>query len=257
MKNSLHLLAVAALVAGMACARTPLVSAADADQAKPSETSGKGKTGVASLIGWPLRLNGSQGELRFAKGENGAALRIDKLTLAGEVISDPQQKCQITIVADTPIAATPVSAAAGELSYLADIPACPLNFTALDGAAYAPPQQSACVFKAADCQASPSGLWGPDAETLASKAKQIAHDRAAAEKAIEASVRKMEKADKSATQRLVTQRADFAATLENTCRDYAGEAQHDFCHARLTQWRAHELRELAAKAKKTEDDSNE
>ena len=258
MKNSLHLLAVAVLVAGVALAQTPLVRAADAVQAKPSETSGKDKTGVASLIGWPLRLNGSQGELRFAaKGEKGKALRIDKLTLAGEVISDPQQKCQITIVADTPIEAAPVGPAAGELRYLADIPACPLNFTALDGAAYAPPQQTACVFKAADCQASPSGLWGPDAETLAPKAKQIAHDRARAEKAIEALVRKMEKADKSATERLEAQRADFAATLENTCRDYAGEAQHDFCHARLTQWRAHELRALAAKAKKTEDNSSD
>jgi hypothetical protein len=257
MKNRLHLLAVAVLVAGAARAQTPLVSAADADQAKPSETSGKGESGIASLIGWPLRLNGSQGELRFAKGEKGAALRIDKLTLAGEVISDPQQKCQITIVADTPIEAAPVSPAAGELRYLADIPACPLNFTALDGAAYVPPQQAACVFKAADCQASPSGLWGPDAETLAPKAKQIAHDRARAEKAIEALARKMEKADNSATERLEAQRADFAATLENTCRDYTGEAQHDFCHARLTQWRAHELRALAAKAKKTEDDSSD
>ena len=86
--------------------------------------------------------------------------------LAGEVISDPQQKCQITIVADTPIEATPVTPAADELRYFANIPACPLNFTVLDGAAYAPPQSRACVFKAADCQASPSGLWGPDAQTL-------------------------------------------------------------------------------------------
>ena len=143
------------------------------------------------------------------------------------------------------------------MRYFANIPACPLNFTVLDGAAYVPPQETACVFKAADCQASPSGLWGPDAQTLESKVRQIAHDRVRAEKAIEATVRKMEKADKSATERLEAQRADFAATLENTCRDYTGEAQHDFCHARLTEWRAHELRGLAAKAKKTEDDSSD
>ena len=109
MKNSLRLLVVAVLVAGGGEVHTPLVRAGGALPAKPSETSGKDNAGIASLIGGPLRLNGSLGVLHFAKGEKGHPLRIDKLTLAGEVISDPQQKCQITIVADTPIEATPVT----------------------------------------------------------------------------------------------------------------------------------------------------
>ena len=53
MKNRLHLLAVAVLVAGAAWTQTPLARAADVDEVKPSETSGKGRTGVASLGGGP------------------------------------------------------------------------------------------------------------------------------------------------------------------------------------------------------------
>jgi hypothetical protein len=184
-------------------------------------------------------------------------LRIVKLILSGEVISDPAQKCEINIVADSPIEAKAEDSPEGSPRYAADIPACPLSFDVLRSAILAPPQTSACVFQAADCQASPSGLWGPDAATLTPEAKTIARERARAEKSIDASVKTLEKADKSATETLEKESADFAATRDEACRDYAGEADHDFCHARLTERRAAELRKRSAKANKASEDSNE
>jgi len=53
----------------------------------------------------------------------------------------------------------------------------------VEGGALVPAQNSACVFKAADCRASPGGLWGPDAASLAAEGKAIAQARTHADDA--------------------------------------------------------------------------
>ena len=58
---------------------------------------------LASAVGRPLKLNGRDGELTLWGRDR--ALKIAKLTLAGEVISDPTQKCRIDIVGELPIEA--------------------------------------------------------------------------------------------------------------------------------------------------------
>ena len=58
------------------------------------------------------------------------------------------------------------------------------RFDVLDGAVLAPSQITACVFKAADCQTGPGGLWGPEGASLVGDAAKIAKERAEAEKAM-------------------------------------------------------------------------
>jgi hypothetical protein len=252
MTSRFALLAAAILLAGAAHAQVQLPSADNGDapsaaEAKPAAESKPAKkaekkesrpSGAASIIGKTLKLNGVSGVLILSKGAADAkdkSLKIDKLTLSGEVISNPQQKCEITIAADAALAAANEGSPDGLPRYAAEIPACPLSFD---------------VVQAADCQASPSGVWGPDAASLADQAKAIAKDRARAEASIADSLKALGKRSKGASAELDKEQSDFNAAREETCRDYDGETAHGFCDARLTAARAALLRKQAAKAKK-------
>jgi len=190
----------------------------------------------SSILGQPLLQNGADGQLVFSSHDKD--LQIDKFSLPGEVISDPKQKCRIEIVSQTPIEAKGQGAPEGLERYSADIPACPLVFDVLDGAILVPPQTTACVFQAADCQASPSGLWGPEGAGLEKDAKVIAKARSRADSAITRSLRLIEKRDRAASAALRREQTDFASQREDLCRDYAAEARHGFCAARVTEARA-------------------
>jgi hypothetical protein len=195
--------------------------------------------GPEAIAGRDLLLNGAEGELRVSRGEKDKSLKVDKFTLMGEVVSDPAQKCRIDIVADAPIEARNLGAPDGLVRYSVDIPACPLTFDVLDGAVLAPAQATACVFQAADCQANPGGLWGPDGASLEKDAKAIARERARADASISDSLRRLQAHDKGASAAtFAREQNDFAAQRAEICRAYAGEAQHGFCAARLTQARA-------------------
>ena len=135
-------------------------AAALSDEKKPSRGA-KHEAGLASVVDRPLLLNGTDGQLQMSYVEKKKGLKIDKFTLLGEVVSNPGQKCQIDIVADAPIEAESQGAPEGLNRYSVDIPACPLTFDLLDGAVLVPPQPTACVFQAADCQAIPAGCGGP------------------------------------------------------------------------------------------------
>ena len=56
---------------------------------------------AAAIVGKPLLLNGSTGDLQLSGADD--ALRIDHLTLLGEVISDPTQQCKIDLGGAGPI----------------------------------------------------------------------------------------------------------------------------------------------------------
>jgi hypothetical protein len=201
--------------------------------------------GPDSVVGKTLRLNGRDGELTLARGDD-KTLKVTKFSLMGEVISHPAQACKIDIVADKPIEAAPKGEPDGLPRYGADIPACPLTFDVVDGAALVPAQANACVFTAADCQASPSGLWGPSAAEL--DARSVQKSRAAADRAIQDSLRDLEKRDKDAAASLSREQSDFAAERDDTCRDYAGETRLGFCAAQLAQTRAALLAQRVAEA---------
>ena len=208
--------------------------------------------GVASLAGRPLMLNGKSGLLQISGDDKTAT--IDKLQLAGESVSDSSQRCVVDIVGENPIQATSVGRPDGLLRFEADVPACPFSFDVLDGAALAPSQITACVFKAADCQTGPGGLWGPDGASLVGDAAKFAKERAEAEKAMAKAVRAVQDraADSPEAADLIRDQNGFAGQRDDICRDYAKESIHGYCALRVTEARTAlletRLHELAAAA---------
>jgi hypothetical protein len=251
MKPHLLFFVAAVLGCGVAHAQLALPGAAETSPtdspAKPAHakkahkpSSGKlsplAAPGAESIVGKPLLQNGLAGQLLFSGGDK--SLQIDKFTLPGEVVSDPKQKCRIDIVSETPIEAKSEGAPDGLARYSADIPACPLTFDVLDGSVLVPAQTTACVFQAADCQASPSGLWGPDGATLEKDAKAIAKTRRSADASISRILRFIQDRDKASSATLTREQTDFASQRDEVCRDYAAEGRHGFCGDRMTEARA-------------------
>ncbi len=197
--------------------------------------------GVEAIAGQKLLYNGADGQLALSVADK--VVHLDAFTLPGEVISDPSQKCRIDIVSQTPIEARSEGRPDGLERYTVDIPACPLTFDVLDGAVLVPTQTTACVFQAADCQASPGGLWGPAGATLEGDAKAISKARDRAEASITTSLKTLEGRSKGEPVAALTrEQNEFPGQRDDICRDYAREALHGFCAARLTQARAALLR---------------
>ena len=221
----------------------PAGGGAKAKTAKTAKTGKAGKpaksaTDAASVDGRPLMLNGTAGVLQVSGA--GDKLNIDKLSLAGESVSDPSQRCVVNIVGETPIVANGAGRPDGLERYEVDVPACPFAFDVANGAVIVPAQITACVFKAADCQTSPGGVWGPDAGSLAADADAIGKRRGDAEKAMSRALRAIEdraKDDPDAAS-LVRDQAAFPGARDEMCRGYARETEHGFCGATVTEARA-------------------
>jgi len=193
--------------------------------------------GIASLAGRPLMLNGKSGLLQISGDDTTAT--IDKLQLAGESVSDPSQRCVVDIVGEKSIEATNVGRPDGLERFEAKVPACPIAFDVLDGAVLVPPQITTCVFKAADCQTIPGGLWGPDGASLVSDAEKIVKERAAAERAMGKILHIIEDraGDSAQAADLVRDQNGFAGQRDELCRDYAKESVHGYCALRVTEAR--------------------
>jgi hypothetical protein len=193
--------------------------------------------GLGSIDGRPLMLNGKAGLLQFSGG--GETLQVDKLSLAGEGVSDPSQRCVVNIVGEKPIAATSEGRPDGLDRYDVDVPACPFAFDVVERSVLVPAQITACVFKAADCQTSPSGLWGPDGATLEGDAPAIGKRRTESEDAMARALRALEeRKDNPDATRLVREQSGFGGERDDICRDYAKEPAHGFCAATVTAARA-------------------
>jgi Lysozyme inhibitor LprI len=194
--------------------------------------------GVETLVGRPLLLNGVAGALQFSGRAD--ALKVDKLTMLGEVISDPSRQCRIDVVAGTAIDTRSLGRPDGLLRFAVDIPACPFELDVLDGAALVPPQLRACVFKEADCQASPSGLWGPAGAALGGEVKAIDQARGRGEAAMNANYRALSERlnDPTKANDLAREQSRFSQERQDICHDYVRESAHNFCATRLTDARA-------------------
>lgn len=194
--------------------------------------------GVEAVVGRPLLLNGANGQIQFSG--NADALKIDHLTMLGEVISDPSRQCRIDVGGGASIGVKNLGRPDGLLHFAADIPACPFEFDVLDGAILVPPQLRACIFQQADCQASPSGLWGPAGAALEPQAKDIERERARAEAALIANYRALTARleDSNKADDLAREQSRFSSDRQDICRAYASESVHNFCATRLTQARA-------------------
>jgi hypothetical protein len=191
--------------------------------------------GIASLAGRSLMLNGKSGLLQISGDDTTAT--VDKLQLAGESVSDPSQRCVVDIVGEKSIEATNVGRPDGLERFEAKVPACPVAFDVLDGAVLVPPQITTCVFKAADCQTIPGGLWGPDGASLVGDAAKILKERAAAEKAMAKLVRALEDRAGPEAADVVRDQNGFAGQRDELCRDYLKESVHGYCALRVTEAR--------------------
>jgi hypothetical protein len=193
--------------------------------------------GVASLAGRPLMLNGKSGQLQISGGDK--SVTIDKLQLVGEGVSDSSQRCVVDIVGETPIEAANAGRPDGLDRYEAKVPACPISFDVLSGAVLVPTQITACVFKAADCQTAPGGLWGPDGASLIGDAAKIVKERTVAEKAMGKILHTIEEraGDNTQAADLMRDQKGFAGQRDELCRDYAKESLHGYCALRVTEAR--------------------
>jgi hypothetical protein len=220
---------------------------ASAKARKPDKNAVDFSVSLAAAVGPPLKLNGRDGELTLWGRER--ALKIAKLTLAGEVISDPTQKCRIDIVGDQPIEAKSLGRPDGLPRYEAEIPVCTFTFDVVEGAVLVPVQNAACLFQAADCRASPGGLWGPDAASLAAEAKAIAHARTRADDATARLLKTLAARLKGKPEADDVERdeADLVNRGQEICRDYDQEKDHGFCASRMAQMRAAWLKSRADK----------
>jgi hypothetical protein len=190
-----------------------------------------------TVIGRELLLNGTNGALQFSGRPD--ALRIDRFTMLGEVISDSTQQCRIDVGGGASIETKILGRPDGLLRFSANIPACPFEFDILDGAVLVPVQLQACVFKDADCQANPSGLWGPDVASLVTDPKPIGRARSGAEAAMAANYRALDARLKDHTKAddLAREQNRFLSDREEICRAYSHENLHYFCTIRLTEAR--------------------
>lgn len=193
---------------------------------------------VSHVSGRPLRLNGSSGQLQFSFRDS--VLRIEKLTLAGKVISDPARSCEISVVSEAPLEASSLGHPDGLARYKADFPACSFSFDVVDGAVLLPLQSSDCVFQAADCEANPGGLWGPEATDLSRNADIYKREVSRAEAqmnlyigGLSAGVKDVKRLDG-----LKKEQADFLSRRSQVCSRYDDESVHGFCSLQITLARA-------------------
>jgi hypothetical protein len=191
-----------------------------------------------TILGRDLLLDGAHGVLRFSSQAD--ALQIQRFAMVGEVISDPARQCRIDVVGESAIGTKNLGHPDGLQRFAAEIPACPFEFDVLDGAVLAARQIQACVFKEADCQANPSGLWGPDGASLNADVKLKKEARASAEAAMDANYRALAARLKEQlrSDALVDEQSRFVADRQDTCRGYLHEDSHGFCAIRLTEARA-------------------
>ncbi len=203
---------------------------------------------IDSVLGKPLKLNGTDGVMLLSK--NGDAIAVDKLVLSGESTADAGAPCTIEVRGDAPMSLKPIGKVGGLQHYAIGFPACPIEFDVLDKAVLVPQQNSACVFQAAACQASPSGLWGPDAASLKGSEKDIATRRKHADDALSAALKGLMKQNKGKDSDAVSADEEtFASSRDEICRGYDGETNFGFCASRLTMARAATLAARLAEAK--------
>jgi hypothetical protein len=198
---------------------------------------------VETVVGKPFSLSGSRGDLMVEK--SGADLRLSRLTLTGDKISQPNQPCEVTMGGAESLTLKPLGSPDGVLRFELESSACPVQFDVLNGALRAVGPAGACSFVQADCRADAAGLWGPPGDSFGeSQAKSIERERTTLENSVRTHFRGLlskYKKDKPALRAAVTEQAGFSSIRAQTCRDYDREDTHGFCALRLTESRDYRL----------------
>ena len=190
------------------------------------------------VIGQDLQLNGMSGSLKLERTGTAVTARI---TLPGTKISQPMESCTVPLGAGSPVTLSSEGKPEGVPRYEAAGAECPLRLDVTEGGILVSTLGSGpvCTFSAADCAATPTGLWGPAPATLLSRAGEFDTARGAADKAVRDNYKLMtQRARREDVRPIVTEQAAFSADREQFCRSYAREGTHGFCHLRFTENRA-------------------
>ncbi len=207
---------------------------------------------ATSLAGQTLYRDGRGSEITFEARDK--ALVVSRLTLAGK--ADDGSECRVD-VADLPLTVRDEGQPDGMARIGIPVPACPISFDVLDGAALETGDRAACAFAATHCRVDPTGLWGPPASSLTpERDKAIERQRAQAEAAVRVGYKRLMSTTKlrSALMGYAQEQAQFSSTREEMCRGYAAEVKHGFCATRVTEARAAALR-VKADIGQTEKDA--
>ena len=191
-----------------------------------------------NVAGQELLLNGLKGSLKIER--NGAAYTA-LMSLPGTKISQPTEACTVKLNDGKPISLSAEGRAQGVSRFSVASAECPLRFEILDGSVLATPLGSgpACTFTAADCETTPSGLWGPGAASLIPQAGEFDTARGVADKAVRDNYKIMTQRSRGSDIRpIVQEQAAFSSDREQACRTYAREGAHGYCHLRFTEARA-------------------
>jgi hypothetical protein len=195
---------------------------------------------AASLAGQTLYRNGNGSEITFAMRNK--ALVVSRLTLAGR--GDDGSECRVDI-ADLPLPVRDEGQPDGMARIGIPVPACPVSFDVLDGAALETGDRTVCAVASAHCTVDPTGLWGPAPASLTpERDKAIERQRTLAEAAVRAGYKRLMATTKlrSALMSYAHEQAQFSSTREEMCRGYVAEVKHGFCATRVTEARAAALR---------------
>ncbi len=195
---------------------------------------------MAALAGQTLYRDGNGSTITFEARDKG--LVVSHLTLLGR--GDDGAQCRVD-VADLPLQVRDEGQPDGMARIGIPVPACPISFDVLDGAALETGDRSVCAFAATHCTIDPTGLWGPAPASLTpERDKAIERQRTLAEAAVRAGYKRLMSTTKlhSAQMSYAQEQAQFSSTREELCRGYAAEVKHGFCATRVTEARAAALR---------------
>jgi hypothetical protein len=191
------------------------------------------------IVGRTLERNGRAGVMQFAK--EGKDIRLSRLTLPGEKISNPAAACSVE-VAGAPFTPAVQGRPRGVTRYAITAGDCTIDFDVLEGAVLVPQGSKVCTFASNDCRADPSGLWGQPANEIgAARTKEIEHQRGAIERTMREHFRTWIEAagkDRDLVRRISREQAGFSSTRSEICDGYAREADHGYCALVLTQARS-------------------
>ena len=210
--------------------------------AKPAAPPPVKTPGEESVVRKELRRNGSTGLMSFEL--QGKDLQITRLTLPGRQISRPADICRVD-VSGGPFTLKAAGKHDGLLRFEAAIEACPVTIDVLDGAVRVNAPGGVCTFKEADCNASPSGIWGPPPTAFkADEAKALEKARSSAESNVRTYFRALlnNTKEKQQVKNIAADQAAFSSKREEICRDYAREDVFGYCATRITEARAVSLR---------------
>ena len=190
-----------------------------------------------AIIGRDLKQNGSAGSLRIERGAK-SDLRA-KLTLTGRRSAQSLETCSTTIGGPEGSPLVFQGRTEGLQRYQLQDASCTMTIDVLDESVLVKGPGEACTFQASNCQADPSGMWGPEPSQLVGRARDFEQTRASADKAVRDNYKVLaQRARPEAVRPIVAEQAAFSSDREVVCRTYAREATHSFCNARYSEGRA-------------------